>query len=105
MALHTDKYLPGRTMRCSAPSPLTTALRTKLYHARMRLTLRGADAAAMLLRGLDSLEVRVRRQTWPRLSAPAGGRSGAQSRYPGIGGLISFDVADGSGARSGPPPR
>ena len=66
----------------------------------MRLGLSAApDAAAMLLRGLDSLEVRVRRQT---ASATELARRLAEHpavlkvRYPGFGGLISFDVADGS---------
>ena len=75
-------------------------LRERLYSARMRLGLSAApDAAAMLLRGLDTLEVRVRRQTE---TATELARRLAEHpavltvRYPGLGGLISFDVADGS---------
>jgi cystathionine gamma-synthase len=55
------------------------------------------DAAAALLRGLDTLDERMRRHTESareiaaRLEAhPAVGRV----RYPGYGGLISFDVAE-----------
>lgn len=55
------------------------------------------DAAASLLRGLETLEVRMRRHTESagkiarRLEAhPAVDRV----RYPGHGGLVSFDVAD-----------
>jgi cystathionine gamma-synthase len=72
----------------------------RLYHARMRLGLSAApDAAAMLLRGLDSLELRVRRQT--DTATELAGRLSEHPavlkvRYPGLGGLISFDVADGS---------
>src|SRR6185437_3071318 len=57
------------------------------------------DAAANLLRGLDSLELRVRRQA--ESAAELARRLGEHPkvlkvRYPGLGGLISFDVADGS---------
>jgi cystathionine gamma-synthase len=69
----------------------------------MRLGLSASpEAAYSLLRGLTSLEVRVRRQTETagelsrRLEAhPAVVRV----RYPGLGGVISFDVAD-DGARA-----
>jgi cystathionine gamma-synthase len=75
-------------------------LRERLYYARMRLGLSAApDAAAMLLRGLDSLELRVRRQTETatELSRRLGEHPAVlKVRYPGLGGLISFDVADGS---------
>ncbi|HUG65351.1 MAG TPA: PLP-dependent aspartate aminotransferase family protein [Gaiellaceae bacterium] len=61
-----------------------------------------ADTAWLLLRGLQTLEVRVARQT-----ETAGGiasRLRAHSavrvvRYPGFGGLLSFDVADADAAR------
>jgi cystathionine gamma-synthase len=75
-------------------------LRERLYGARMRLGLSAApDAAAMLRRGLDTLEVRVRRQTeTARELARRLGEHPAvlEVRHPGIGGLVSFDVADGS---------
>jgi cystathionine gamma-synthase len=60
------------------------------------------DVAWLLMRGLATLEVRVERQTTTarelaeRLRAhPAVG----VVRYPGFGGLVSFDVADGDAAR------
>jgi cystathionine gamma-synthase len=60
------------------------------------------DPAWLLLRGLQTLEVRVRQQGATagelsrRLEAhPAAGNV----RYPGFGALISFDVADGAAAR------
>ncbi len=60
------------------------------------------DPAWLLLRGLQTLEVRVRRQ-----SATAGDLSRRLEahpatenvRYPGFGALLSFDVADGAAAR------
>jgi cystathionine gamma-synthase len=59
------------------------------------------DAAWLLLRGLKTLRIRVERQTETarelaeRLRAhPAV----ATVRYPGFGGLLSFDVADGDAA-------
>ena len=61
------------------------------------------DAAWLLLRGLKTLEVRVRRQTETatelarRLAAHA---AVANVRYAGIGGLLSFDVADAQAART-----
>jgi cystathionine gamma-synthase len=61
-----------------------------------------ADTAWLLLRGLETLEVRVARQTASaqviaeRLrNHPAVGIV----RYPGFGGLLSFDVADADAAR------
>ncbi|HKP19820.1 MAG TPA: PLP-dependent aspartate aminotransferase family protein [Gaiellaceae bacterium] len=53
------------------------------------------DVAFLLLRGLKTLQVRVERQTaTARLLAQrlAGNPNVATVRYPGIGGLISFDV-------------
>jgi cystathionine gamma-synthase len=60
------------------------------------------DPAWLLLRGLKTLELRVRRQTETatliaeRLRAHPAVET---VRYPGFGGLISFDVADGETAR------
>ncbi len=61
------------------------------------------DPCWLLLRGLKTLELRVRRQSESaaelarRLAAhPAVG----QVRHPGIGGLLSFDVADAGEARA-----
>ena len=60
------------------------------------------DAAWLLLRGLKTLEVRVARQseTAAILAARLGDHEAVQIvRYPGFGGLLSFDVADGESAR------
>ncbi len=60
------------------------------------------DPAWLLLRGLKTLEVRVRRQT--ETAAFLAERLRAHPtvetvRYPGLGGLLSFDVADAETAR------
>ncbi len=60
------------------------------------------DVAWLLLRGLQTLEIRVRRQTGSataivaRLSAHPAVET---VRYPGFGALLSFDVADAGAAR------
>jgi cystathionine gamma-synthase len=60
------------------------------------------DPAWLLLRGLKTLDLRVRRQTATaallaeRLQAHPAVET---ARYPGLGGLLSFDVADGVTAR------
>ena len=75
----------------------------RLREVRTRTGIVAApDAAWLLLRGLKTLELRVRRQTESagelarRLE-----RHGAveRVRYGGIGGLLSFDVADAEAAR------
>jgi cystathionine gamma-synthase len=61
-----------------------------------------ADTAWLLLRGLDTLEVRVARQTASAtlLAERLRGYPAVQTvRYPGFGGLLSFDVADAGTAR------
>lgn len=78
-------------------------------HAKRLLELRtrtgivaAPDAAWLLLRGLKTLEVRVARQyeTAATLAARLGEHDAVQIvRYPGFGGLLSFDVADGEQAR------
>jgi cystathionine gamma-synthase len=60
------------------------------------------DPAWLLLRGLQTLELRVRRQS--ETAAELGRRLErhervATVRYPGFGALVSFDVADGAAAR------
>jgi cystathionine gamma-synthase len=60
------------------------------------------DAAWLLLRGLKTLELRVRRQsaTAADLAARLAAHPKVETvRYPGLGGLISFDVAGGEAAR------
>ena len=57
-----------------------------------------ADTAWLLLRGLETLEVRVARQTETRDGCSRSGFAAIPPstivRYPGFGGLMSFDVAD-----------
>jgi len=73
-------------------------LTARLRDVRSRTGITASpDAAAALLRGLDSLDDRVRRATATateladRLAAhPAV----ANVRYPGIGGVLAFEVAD-----------
>ena len=62
-----------------------------------------ADTAWLLLRGLETLEVRVLRQSLTAAAiAERLGRHPAVRvvRYPGFGGLMSFDVADADAART-----
>jgi cystathionine gamma-synthase len=60
------------------------------------------DPAWLLLRGLKTLDLRVRRQTKTATDLAERLRTHPKVevvRYPGIGGLVSFDVADGAAAR------
>ena len=60
------------------------------------------DAAAFLHRGLDTLAVRLARQTESATDIAERLRGHAAVtivRYPGFGGLVSFDVADAAAAR------
>ncbi len=60
------------------------------------------DPCWLLLRSLETLEVRVERQsaTARELAARLDAHPAVQIvRYPGFGGLLSFDVADGDAAR------
>ena len=77
--------------------------RTRLLEYRSRTgPVAAADTAWLLLRGLETLEIRVARQTesaraiTEQLRAHPAVRA---VRYPGFGGLLSFDVADAEGAR------
>jgi cystathionine gamma-synthase len=106
VSLHSaTKYLTGHhDALLGATVTRDPAHRQKLFDARARLGLSCApDAAAALLQGLDTLEVRVRRQT--ETAAELARRLAEHPavvhvRYPGIGGVISFDVADGAAARA-----
>ena len=75
----------------------------RLHQVRTRTGgVAAPDACFLLLRSLKTLEVRVRRQTESaqelarRLSEHPSVKT---VRYGGIGGLLSFDVADGDAAR------
>ena len=77
---------------------------TRLHEVRTRTGIVAApDPCYLLLRGLKTLDLRVRRQTE---SAHELARRLAQHprvgvvRYAGIGGLLSFDVADAAAART-----
>ena len=61
-----------------------------------------ADTAWLLLRGLETLEVRMARQTESAraIAERLRGHDAVHTvRYPGFGGLLSFDVADADAAR------
>jgi cystathionine gamma-synthase len=104
LALHSaTKYLGGHDdLLAGVTVTRDPALRHELWETR-RLTgaVASADTAWLLLRGLKTLEVRVARQTATaatlaeRLRTHPGVRV---VRYPGIGGLVCFDVVDGEAA-------
>ena len=79
-------------------------LRERLWHSRRLLGLTpSADTAWLLLRGLKTLEVRVARQvaTASEIAKRLESHPAVTVvRYPGLGGVISFDVADGKAALS-----
>jgi cystathionine gamma-synthase len=101
VVLHSaTKYLAGHhDALIGATVTREPGLRDSLYAVRTKLGLTAApDAAASLRDGLETLEERVRRQTE---SAQELARRLAEHpavtvvRYPGFGGLLSFDVRDG----------
>ena len=75
----------------------------RLLEFRMRTgPIPAADTAWLLLRGLATLELRVARQTESAAAIAARLESHpavTTVRYPGFGGLLSFDVADAEAAR------
>jgi cystathionine gamma-synthase len=105
IALHSaTKYLAGHddalvgVLVCRHPADAA-----RLLEFRSRTgPVPAADTAWLLLRGLPTLEVRVARQTETatHLVARLGRHPAVQVvRYPGFGGLLSFDVADADTAR------
>ena len=100
IALHSaTKYLTGHSNAMLGATVTRKPEQAQaLYDVRLRLGLAASpDSAAALLQGLETLELRVHRQTETarvlatRLEAhPAVLRV----RYPGFGGLVVFDVAD-----------
>jgi cystathionine gamma-synthase len=77
------------------------AARLKEFRTRTGIVA-APDPCFLLLRGLKTLEVRVRRQTESagELAARLAEHPQVQNvRYPGIGGLLSFDVAGADEAR------
>jgi cystathionine gamma-synthase len=105
IALHSaTKYLAGHddalvgAVVCRAADTLA-----RLRELRSRTgSVAAPDAAWLLIRGLETLDVRVERQT--RTATAIAERLRAHRaveavRYPGFGGLLSFDVADADAAR------
>lgn len=103
-ALHSaTKYLGGHHDLLLG----AVVCRSEDDHARLR-EFRGRsgivatpDAAWLLLRSLKTLDVRVRRQTETarELAERLGSHPAVETvRYPGFGGLISFDVRGGADA-------
>jgi cystathionine gamma-synthase len=104
--LHSaTKYLGGHddvllgAIVCKRPED---AERLREFRTRTGIVA-APDACYLLLRGLKTLELRVRRQT--ESATELARRLGEHPkvtlvRYPGIGGLISFDVADAAAARA-----
>jgi cystathionine gamma-synthase len=98
LVLHSaTKYLSGHSdvllgaVVCREPA---TAERLREFRSRSGIVA-APDPAWLLLRGLKTLEVRVRRQT--ETAMELAGRLQAHPRvevvrYPGFGGLLSFDV-------------
>ena len=104
VALHSaTKYLGGHDDLIAGSLVVKNDdLRERLWHSRRLFGLTpSADTAWLLHRGLKTLEVRVTRQVATaheiarRLESHA---AVAVVRYPGLGGIVSFDVADGAGA-------
>ena len=105
LVLHSaTKYLGGHhDVLLGAVVAKSSDHAARLLEFRTRSGIVAApDPAWLLLRGLRTLEERVRRQG--ESAAELAGRllghpQTTTVRYPGFGGLISFDVADGASAR------
>jgi len=98
------KYLAGHddallgAVICRDPA---TADELRTFRGRAGIVA-APDVAWLLLRGLKTLELRVLRQnaTAADIAARLAGHPKVETvRYPGLGGLISFDVAGGEAAR------
>src|SRR5712691_6639256 len=101
-ALHSaTKYLAGHDDALLGAVVGRDVGELRLFRTRTGISP-APDSAWLLLRGLKTLELRVRRQT--ETAADLAERLRAhpkvvEVRYPGIGGLLSFDVAGGDAAR------
>jgi cystathionine gamma-synthase len=102
-ALHSGtKYLGGHDDALLGAVVGREVDELRLFRTRTGISP-APDPAWLLLRGLKTLEVRVRRQTETATELAGRLRSHPkvqEVRYPGISGLISFDVADGAAART-----
>jgi cystathionine gamma-synthase len=104
VVLHSaTKYLGGHDdLIAGSLAVRDDELRERLWHTRRLLGLTpSADTAWLLLRGLKTLDLRVARQveTAHEIARRLGRHPAvAVVRYPGLGGIISFDVADGEAA-------
>ena len=105
LAVHSaTKFLAGHddalvgAVVCRDPE---TAARLRGFRDRTGAVC-GPDTAWLLLRGLETLEVRVARQTGSArtIAERLHGHAAVETvRYPGFGALMSFDVADEEAAR------
>lgn len=96
LAGHDDALLGAVICRDAA-----AAAELRTFRSRSGIVA-APDAAWLLIRGLKTLEVRVLRQaaTAAELAARLAGHPKVTTvRYPGLGGLISFDVEGGEAAR------
>jgi cystathionine gamma-synthase len=96
LAGHDDALLGAVVCRDAA-----TADELRAFRGRAGIVA-APDAAWLLVRGLKTLELRVRRQsaTAADLAARLAEHPKVETvRYPGLGGLISFDVEGGEAAR------
>jgi len=100
LVLHSaTKYLAGHhDVLLGALVAKDSAHAARLHEFRTRTgAVAAPDAAWLLLRGLETLDVRVRRQS--ETAAELARRLAAHARvenvrYPGFGGLVSFDVPE-----------
>jgi cystathionine gamma-synthase len=106
LALHSaTKFLAGHDdalVGAVVCRDAQTAVRLREFRTRTG-SVPGPDTAWLLLRGLQTLEVRVTRQTESARTIAERLRSHpavSAVRYPGFGGLLSFDVADAASARA-----
>ena len=105
LAVHSaTKYLAGHddalvgAVVCKRPQDAARLLEFRTHTGPVP----AADTAWLLLRGLETLDVRVARQTESTTVIAERLRSHpavTEVRYPGFGGLLSFDVADAAAAR------
>jgi cystathionine gamma-synthase len=107
LVLHSaTKYLAGHhDVLLGAVVAKRPEHRARLLELRTRTGIVAApDAAWLLLRGLKTLQVRVERQSASAATLAERLRAHPKVetvRYPGFGGLLSFDVADARAVETG----